>query len=79
MSFISSFEIIRVVVPEPSLFLFFFLIPALIAEAAAVIPVEPKYFFPMELLLSLMDLLIYLIVNLDNFMSVEIFFFKCIS
>ena len=75
MSFISSFEIIKVVVPEPS----FFLIPASIAEAAAVIPVEPKYFFPMELLLSLMDLLIYLIVNLDNFMSVEIFFFKCIS
>ena len=75
MSFISSLEIIKVVVPEPS----FFLIPALIAEAAAVIPVEPKYFFPMELLLSLMDLLIYLIVNLDNFMSVEIFFFKCIS
>ena len=38
MSFISSLEIIKVVVPEPS----FFLIPALIAEAAAVIPVEPK-------------------------------------
>ena len=40
MSFISSFEIIKVVVPEPSLFLFFFLlcIPASAADAAAVKP-----------------------------------------
>ena len=35
MSFISLFEIIKVVVPEPSIF---FLIPASIAETAAVIP-----------------------------------------
>ena len=35
MSFISSFEIIKVFVPEPCIF---FWIPASIAEAAAVIP-----------------------------------------
>ena len=34
MSFISSFEIIKVVVPEPSIF--FFCIPASAADAAAV-------------------------------------------
>ena len=34
MLFVSSFEIIKVVVPEP----YFFWIPALIAEAVAVIP-----------------------------------------
>ena len=42
MSFISSFEIIKVVVPEPYIF---FWIPALIAEAAAVIPNGAKTFF----------------------------------
>ena len=42
MSFISSFEIIKVVVPEPCIF---FWIPASIAEAAAVIPNGAKTFF----------------------------------
>ena len=42
MSFISSFEIIKVVVPEPYIF---FWIPASIAEAAAVIPNGAKTFF----------------------------------
>ena len=42
MSFISSFEIIKVVAPEPCIF---FSIPASIAEAAAVIPNGPKTFF----------------------------------
>ena len=42
MSFLSSFEIIKVVVPEPWIF---FWIPASIAEAAAVIPNGPKIFF----------------------------------
>ena len=42
MSFISSFEIINVVVPEPCIF---FSIPASIAEAAAVIPNGTKTFF----------------------------------
>ena len=42
MSFISSFEIIKVVVPEPYIF---FWIPASIAEAAAVIPNGDKTFF----------------------------------
>ena len=37
MSFISSFEIIKVVVPEPSIF-FFFWIPASVSDAAAVNP-----------------------------------------
>ena len=42
MSFISSFEIIKVVVPEPCIL---FSIPASIAEAAAVIPNGAKTFF----------------------------------
>ena len=42
MSFISSFEIIKVVVPEPCIF---FWIPASIAEAAAVIRNGAKTFF----------------------------------
>ena len=42
MSFISLFEIIKVVVPEPCIF---FWIPASIAEAAAVIPNGAKTFF----------------------------------
>ena len=42
MSFISSFEIIKVVVPEPCIL---FSIPASIAEAVAVIPNEAKTFF----------------------------------
>ena len=41
MSFISSFEIIKVVAPEPCIFL----IPPSIAEAAAVIPNGAKIFF----------------------------------
>ena len=42
MWFISLFESINVDVPEPRIF---FWIPASIAEAAAVIPNEPKTFF----------------------------------
>ena len=42
MSFISSFEIIKVVVPEPCIF---FWIPASIAEAAAVISNGTKTFY----------------------------------
>ena len=42
MPFISSFEMIKVVVPEPCIF---FWIPASIAEAAAVIPYGAKIFF----------------------------------
>ena len=42
MSFICSFEIIKVVVPDPYIF---FWIAASIAEAAAVIPYEAKTFF----------------------------------
>ena len=45
MSFISLFEIIKVVTPEPSIL---FWIPASIAEAAAVIPNGAKTLFPME-------------------------------
>ena len=62
MIFISSFEIIKIVVPEPC-FLFFG-IPALIAEAAAVILNGAKTFLLKELLFSLIDLLIYLIMIL---------------
>ena len=61
MSFISSFEIIKVVVPEPYVL---FRIPESIAEAEAVIPNRAKTFFAEELLLSLMDQLIYLIMIL---------------
>ena len=65
MIFISSFEIIKIVVPEPCFSCFvFFLIPALIAEAAAVILNGAKTFLLKELLLSLIDLLIYLIMIL---------------
>ena len=56
MSFSSTFEIIKVVVPEPCIS---FSIPASIVEAAAVIPSRAKIFFPMELQLSLMNPLIY--------------------
>ena len=42
MSFISSFEIIKVVVPEPCIF---FWIPASVAEAAAAIPYAAKILF----------------------------------
>ena len=43
ISFISSFEIIKVVFPEP--FIYFFWNPASIVEAAAVIPDGAKTFF----------------------------------
>ena len=43
MSFISSFKIIRVFVPNPCIF--FFWIPASIVEAASVIHNGPKIFF----------------------------------
>ena len=60
MSFISSFKIIKVVAPEPCIL---FGVPASIAEVTAVIPGEGKIFFlPKEVLLSLIDLLIYLIM-----------------
>ena len=42
ISFISPFEIIKVVVPEPCIF---FRIPASIAEAASVVPNGAKTFF----------------------------------
>ena len=71
MSFISSFEIIKVVVPEPFIF-FFFWIPASIAEAAAVIPKETKIILPKEQLLSLMDLLFYLTMILE-ILQIELF------
>ena len=45
MSFIFSFQIINVIVPERC---FFFLIPASIAEAAAVISNGAKIFFAKE-------------------------------
>ena len=77
MSFMFLFEIIKCVVceaenegrPEPCIF---FWIPALIAEAAAVIPSGAKMFLPKELLLSLMDLLIYLIMIL-KILQIELF------
>ena len=69
MSFISSFEIIKVVVPEPCIF---FWIPASIAEAAAVIPNRAKTFLIKELLLSLMDPLIYSIMIL-KILKTELF------
>ena len=61
MSFISLFEIIKVVVPKPCIF---FWMPASIAEAAAVIPNEAKIFLSKEQLLSLMNLLVYVIMIL---------------
>ena len=66
MSFIFSFEIIKVVVSEPCIF---FWIPAAIAETAAVIPNGAKmfFFFAKRQLLSLMDLLVYLIMILKTF------------
>ena len=68
MPFTFLFEIIKVVVPEPC----FFLTPASIAETAAVIPDGAKYFLPMELQLSLMDLLIYLIM-IVKILQIELF------
>ena len=50
MSFISLFEIIKVVLPNPC---FFFQILASIAAAAAAIPNGAKIFLPEEQLLSL--------------------------
>ena len=61
MSWLSSFETIKVVVPEPCVF---FLIPVSIAETAAVILNGSKIFFARELQLSLMDQLIYLMMIL---------------
>ena len=42
MSIISSFKIIKIVVPEPAIF---FLIPTSVTEAAAVVPNGAKTFF----------------------------------
>ena len=56
MSFCSTFEIIKVVVPEPCIS---FSIPASIVEAAAVITNRAKIFFPVERQFSLMNPLIY--------------------
>ena len=61
MTFISSFEIIKIVVPEPCIF---FLIPTSIAEAATVILNGTKAFLLKELQLSLIDLLISVIMIL---------------
>ena len=74
MLFISLFEIIKVTVPEPCfVFVFwFFLIPASIAEAAAVIPNGAKKLFAKEMLLLLMDQQIYLIIIL-KFLQIELF------
>ena len=72
MSFISSFEIIKVVVLESC----FFLNPASIAEAAAAISNGAKIFLPTELLLSLMDLLIYLVMSLKILQTVSFDFSK---
>ena len=60
ISFISPFEIIKVVVPESCIFLW---IPASIAEVAAVIPNGAKTFFSKGIA-TLMDQLIYLIMIL---------------
>ena len=68
-TFSSSFEIIKVAAPEPSIF---FWIPASIAEAAAVIANEANFFLPKELLLSLMKLLFYLIMSL-KLLEIELF------
>ena len=57
MLLISLSGIIKVVVPESCIF---FWIPGSIAEAAAVIPSGATIFLPMELLLSLIVLLVYL-------------------
>ena len=46
MSFISSFEIIKVVVPGPCIF---FWIPPSTGEAAAVIPIGAKTFFAKQI------------------------------
>ena len=59
MSFISSFEIIKVAVPEPCIFI---LIPASIAEAAAIIPNGAKTFLAKGI--ALMDQVIYSIMIL---------------
>ena len=61
MTFISSFEIIKIVVPEPCIF---FLIPTSIGEAATVILNGTKAFLLKELQLSLIDLLISVIMIL---------------
>ena len=63
MSLISSFQIISFAVLE--LFIFF-LISASIAAAAAVLLTELKYPLPIELLLSLMVVLFYLMMFLKK-------------
>ena len=87
ISFISSSEIIKVVVPDPCIF---FLIPASIAEAATVIPNGAKIFFakgratfingPANLLnkdpKNPSDWIILEIWALENFKSVDILLLK---
>ena len=68
ISFISSFEIIKGVVPEPCIFLW---IPASIAEVAAVIPNGAKKIFSKGIA-TLMDQLIYLIMIL-KILQTELF------
>ena len=71
MSFISSFENIKVVVPDPYIF---FWIPASIAKAAAVLPNGAKmFFYQREQLLPLMNLQIYLITIL-KILEIELFY-----
>ena len=69
MSFISSFEIIKVVVPELCIF---FWNPASMLKQNLLFLIVLKYFLPKELLLSLMDLLIYVIVIL-KILQIELF------
>ena len=61
MSFVSPFEIIKAVVPEPCIL---FWIPTSTAEAAALIPNAAKTCFAKRIATFLMDLLIYLIMIL---------------
>ena len=70
MSFISSFEIIKAVVPEPCIF---FWIPASIAEAVGVVPNGVKIFFANETATLIMGLLIYLIMIL-KILQIELFY-----
>ena len=69
MPFISSFEVIKVVVPEPCIF---FWIPASISRTAAVIPNGAKTFFQNGTDTFSNDPLIYLIRNL-KMLQTELF------
>ena len=68
MSFISSFEIIKVAVQEPCIFFWIFVSTAEAGDVFFLIEI----FLPKVLLLSLMDLLIYLLMNL-KILETELF------